>query len=440
MGSFLPKYLFYYKQCILFYIILFTSALFAEENIRTRCSEEKQLTSLSKCLVQELPEFKMEELKLGEMRGRKKIASYLFPQNPLFNQYLAQRQGNSTSLIGNAPTSAQNFQVMVSQEIYTNGKREIAMQIADEEFQSQVLRLETTRRLYEFEVLKKLYRFRTIHEEERNLFETLSLTQDIKKIAKARIKEGLSPGIDEALTEAEEIRVYRLWAQSKRLLESTKSELELLLKLDLTRDWIHQKDWILQNETFANKSELVQMAIMLRPELKLTENEIQIANLEWNRTKKEKIPNVSLGAFAQNDGFNERVIGGLVSFPILVWRDFEGELLVTKTKVQVSKEKYQLTERSIKQEVLQAVANYSILNEEIKLYESEKMIRAENDIKNLQEAVRFGRVRLLEAIQQQRILLQTKLLYLNAKLEWELATIELTRVLGLPIEQLEAKK
>lgn len=126
----------------------------------------------------------------------------------------------------------------------------------------------------------------------------------------------------------------------------------------------------------------------------------------------------------------------MLTFPMIIWRDYEGEKIIASSKIDNSKELKESVSRNIKQEVLFALTNYIHFSEEIKLYDESKMERAESNLKNLQEAIRFGKIKIIDAINQQRILLQTKLNYLNTKSEFELSQIELVRVLGLPIHSL----
>ncbi|TGM35777.1 TolC family protein [Leptospira biflexa] len=404
------------------------------------CQKMTTMIEMSECIVTRHPDFQLEEIKLKEISGRKKIASYFFPSNPNVSGYLANRNGETTTpLFGSSSSSASNFQVMVNQEIYTNGKREIAIQIADEEFRAQVFRLETVKRILTFEALKKIIRFHYLFLEKENSLNSLNLVKELKKVSKARINEGLSPGIDESLSESEEIRIFKIWNQTHRQYENAKSELEVLLGIQIESSDFETFQMKLPNSFPKDKTELVKTAFQYRPEVFLTEKEIEIALLRHNEVRKQKIPNVSLGAFAQNDGFNERVVGGMISLPLILWRDFEGESIISASKIDSTKVIQESVARNIKQEVLFALTNFLTLSEEINLYDENKMERAESDLKNLQEAIRFGKIKIIDAINHQRILLQTKLNYLNTKSEYEVSQIELIRVLGLPTDILEIR-
>ncbi|MCW7479748.1 TolC family protein [Leptospira kanakyensis] len=441
------NFIFYPKQRNVFlfclvYIHFYVFPIQGEPNefSTNSCRKDNSILELSRCIVSKHPDYRIEEIKLKEISGRKKIASYYFPSNPTFSSYIATRKGESSGPVSlSGPNAANNFQVMVNQEIFTNGKREIAVQIADEEFKAQVFRLESVRRSLEFEALKKITRFRYLYLEEENSRDNLNLVKELKKISKARVNEGLSPGIDESLSESEEIRIYKIWNQIHRLAENTNSELEVLLGFPLDKETLQTQNWILPKDLSREKTELIQMAMLMRPELMLSEKEIELALLRQNEVRRQKIPNISLGAFAQNDGFNEKVVGGMVSFPMTIWRDYEGETIIASAKIDNSKELKESVSRNIKQEVLFALTNYITLSEEIKFYDTQTMDRAELDLKNLQEAIRFGKIKIIDAINQQRILLQTKLNYLNTKTEFEISQIELVRVLGLPSDSLGVK-
>ncbi|PJZ38941.1 channel protein TolC [Leptospira levettii] len=418
----------------------FNSNIQSEESLGNSCQNQNSMLELSICIVNRHPDFRIEEIKLKEISGRKKIASYYFPSNPTFSGYVANRKGDTAgAIIGSTLTTANNFQVMVNQEIYTNGKRELAIKIADEEFRAQVYRLESVKRSLEFEALKKLTRFRYLFLEKENSLSSLNLVKELKKVSKARINEGLSPGIDESLSEAEEIRIFKIWNLSQRQYENAKSELEVLLGFPFELTQLNVFQWKLPNDLPKDKSELVKIAYQYRPEIFLTEKEIELALLRHNEVRKQKIPNVSLGAFAQNDGFNERVVGGMLTIPLIVWRDYEGESIISSSKIDSSKELKESVSRNIKQEVLFALTNFITLAEEVKLYDENKLERAESDLNNLQEAIRFGKIKIIDAINQQRILLQTKLNYLSTKSEYEVSQIELIRVLGLPTNTMEVR-
>lgn len=97
-------------------------------------------------------------------------------------------------------------------------------------------------------------RFRYLYLEEENSLNSLNLVKELKKVSKARVNEGLSPGIDESLSESEEIRIFKIWNQTHRLSENAKSELEVLLGAPLEIDITQIQHWFLPKDLTKRKS------------------------------------------------------------------------------------------------------------------------------------------------------------------------------------------
>lgn len=424
-----------YKYILLLLFTFFQTEIYSEEREVQSCKPPWDVYTLTECAINMHPSYKLELYRTKEMQGRKKIAEYFFPSNPIVGGSIASRRGSvdSTNLSGGGSfNQATNFQLLVSQEIFVGGKREKAMQIADEEFRSQIFRLETIRRSIYFSSLSNLVRFQNAKKEELLSQELYQLSQKLTTIARARVKEGISPGIDESLSESEELRMAKVWKNSIRKAEQTKGELNLLLSQSQNMEMDWNPTFNLYLELSDDKDSLLSLALENRPEIKLTEKDIKLAMLRYEEVRLQKVSNISVGAFVQNDGFNERVIGGQISLPLVVWRDFEGESLIARSKSEQSFETRDLVSRTVKQEVIQALSNYLTLKEELAFYDQRLLDRTSNDISNLTEALRMGKIRVIDAINNQRILVQTKLNYLQTKSDFELAQIELIRALGLP--------
>ena len=416
-------------------LLSFPSKLISEE--RVNCKPPWNLERVSSCAINQHPSYQIELVRLNEMLGRKKIAEYYFPNNPNISTYLSNRNQQGSQL-GFFPETnhATNFQIMVSQEIFVAGKREKSIQIADEEFQTQVLRLNTISRNIYFLSMASLFRYLNLQNEVYVTSDLYNLSKNLTKLSKARVREGITPGIDESLSESEELRMAKIWKQSVRRMEQAKGELQLLLNVATDEEWQWKPKFQLVISVPQDKENLISIAIQNRPELKVVEKEIKIAVLRSQEVRLQKIPNPSLGAFVQNDGFNERVIGGQISFPLTLWRNYEGETMISKAKEDQSIEFRALTERSVKQDVINAISNYLNSKEEFEMYDEVMLNRSLSDLNHITEALQSGKIKVLDAINNQRILVQTRINYLQTKTEYELAQIELIRALGLPNEKI----
>lgn len=428
------------KSVYLFYILLnflFTISVFSEESSNTFCHPPWDMDRITSCAIENHPSFRLEMGRLIEVQGRKKIANYFFPSNPNVSTYISNRNASTPSIIlSTSLQQATNFQVMVTQEVFIGEKREKLIQIADEEFRSQLFKLESVRRNIHFLTISSLIRYLNAIKEEEFCLKLYQLSQNLTKLSKARVKEGIAPGLDESLAESEELRMAKIWKVALRKREQFKGEVFLLLSLPLNYEMSWKPTIQIETNLSKNKDDLIALALENRPEIHLTEKEIKLALLRYEEVRLQKTPNLSFGAFVQNDGFNERVVGGQLSMPLVVWRDFEGETVVAKAKGEQAIQGRELMERSIKQEVINALTNYLAFQDEIDLYDETFLLRTDSDLKSISDALLFGKIKVIDAINNQRVLVQTRLNFIQTKNDYELAQIEVIRALGLPTQKL----
>lgn len=412
-----------------------------QDTAKLFCRPPWDIDKVTSCVIENHPSFRMESLKLQEIQGRKKIAGYFFPANPNVSTYLSNRNASVPSnVFSSSQSQAANFQLMVTQEIFVGGKREKSIQIADEEFRTQVFRLETVRRNLYFQAITSITRYLNSKRETDVSLNLYKLSQNLTILSKARVKEGIAPGMDESLAEAEELRMAKIWKNAHRRMEQTKGEVYVQLSIPMDSNWDWNPKIEINVKIPTSLDQLLLLALENRPEINLTEREIKMALLRYEEVRLQKIPNLSFGAFVQNDGFNERVVGGQVSLPLTVWRDFEGESMVAKSKGEQARENKELTSRAVKQEVINALSNFLTFKEELSLYDQNKMDRSNSDLENLSEALRLGKIRVIDAINNQRILVQTKLNYIQTKNDFDLSQIELIRALGMSTDQLNIRE
>nr|PJZ91504.1 hypothetical protein CH379_18280 [Leptospira ellisii] len=176
------------------------------------------------------------------------------------------------------------------------------------------------------------------------------------------------------------------------------------------------------------------MALIHRPEIEVSENEIMLAARKLEQTRLQKIPNLTLGGFVQSDGFNEKVVGAQVSFPFTLWRNYEGEIKSADAIKEQARENARNNERIIRMEIVHAVSNYIALRSEIEQYDQSYLRDLDRDLELLKEAIRLGRMKVADALNSQRILANAKLNFIVSKTEYSLSQIELIRSIGLPFE------
>ncbi|PKA03395.1 TolC family protein [Leptospira ellisii] len=403
----------------------------------TNCNGLLNLQKVTVCILEYSPEYRTEQLRLKEVLGRKTIASYLFPSNPILSGYVAQRKGTVSEggFLGSGPApTASNQQLLLSQEIFLGNKRAKAQEVADEEYKVQTGRLETVRRNMISRSFSAVLRYGGFKKEFLETKELYELAKDLRILSTARAKEGVAPAMDVDVAKAEELRLWKILKQTERKLETSKGDLLILMNaspdatIELDVNGLELKE--LPNDV----PSLIKIALIHRPEIEVSENEIMLAARKLEQTRLQKIPNLTLGGFVQSDGFNEKVVGAQVSFPFTLWRNYEGEIKSADAIKEQARENARNNERIIRMEIVHAVSNYIALRSEIEQYDQSYLRDLDRDLELLKEAIRLGRMKVADALNSQRILANAKLNFIVSKTEYSLSQIELIRSIGLPFE------
>ncbi|EPG75102.1 outer membrane efflux protein [Leptospira fainei serovar Hurstbridge str. BUT 6] len=401
------------------------------------CAGIMDLRRITICVLEASPEYRSEQLKLKEISGRKLVASYLFPSNPVASAYLAHRKGTPSEggPLGTGPAPvATNYQTLVTQEIYVGGKREKAQQVADEEYKVQAGRLEAVRRNMLSRTISSALRYSGFKREFDGTKQLYEVAKDLRDLSAARANEGVAPAMDVDVARAEELRLWKLLKQAERKMDSAKGELLILLNLNPDANLELEITGIALKELPNDIVSLVKIALANRPEIGVSEGEIILAARRLEQTKLQRIPNLTIGGFIQSDGFNEKVAGAQVSLPLTLWRTYEGEIRSASSVKEQAQENARLQERNVRLEIVHAVSSYLALRTEIEQYDASYLRDLDKDLDLLREALRTGRIKVVDALNSQRILTGAKLNFILSRTEYALAQVELVRAIGLSFE------
>jgi cobalt-zinc-cadmium efflux system outer membrane protein len=150
-----------------------------------------------------------------------------------------------------------------------------------------------------------------------------------------------------------------------------------------------------------------------------------------------RVPNLTLSAFAQSDGFDERVLGGGLSLPLPLpgpWGPSRaGEIAAAQAELELAETSVEKVRRRVRLEVQRAVALEQSYARELALYPPDLVARAGTRLAVLSEALAGRQLAVREALVLQRSLLELLQGHLRARAALAQARIERRRAAGQPL-------
>lgn len=429
------------KSFYLIIVALFTIGIYAIDTDshagNSHCAGNTKLLTIVECVLDHSPEFKKTRIELIAIKGKKIAAGYLFPSNPTIsvaNAYRKQAQSD-VSLFNPVAQSAINGELQASQEVYMGGQRGKRMEVAESEYAVQIKKIATMERDTTAEALSAAVFYRNSLEEYKITEFLYQNSLEMAKVVQARADKGLAAGIDADIASAEVSKTSRLLNSALRKREGAKGNLTVMMgvNFDLPLFIVDTIPDIQLNTK--NTEELIFTALKQRTEVDSGLLEVRTAGKRIELLKREAIPNLTVSAYLQRDGFNENVVGARASLPLRVWRDNSGEIVESEARREQAITNLEVNQHTIKFQVIRAVANYNSLREENKNYPQELMRKVDENLLSLKKALSTGQINIRDALVAQNSLVGLKLSYIQTQSDYDLAKVELLRSIGFPLIQ-----
>jgi outer membrane protein, heavy metal efflux system len=407
----------------------------------SHCAGNTKLLTIVECVLNHSPEFKKTRLELIAIKGKKIAAAYLFPSNPsiqVMNAY--RKQANSErSIINLEPEHAINGEFQLSQEIHIAGQRGKRMEVADTEYAAQIKKIATMERDTIAQALSAAVFYKNSLEEFKITEFLYQNSIDMARVVQGRADKGLAAAIDADIANAEVSKTSRLLNSSIRKRDGAKGNLTVMMGVNFDLSlFIGDTIPDIQLNT-RNTQELISTALKQRTEVDAGVLDVKTAQRRVELLKRESIPNLTVSAYLQRDGFNENVMGARASIPLRVWRDNSGEVLESEARKEQAMTNLEVNQHTIKFEVIRAVTNYNSLREEIKNYPQELMKKVDEDLLSIKKALGTGQMNIRDALVAQNSLVSLKLSYIQSQSDYDLAKVELIRAIGFPFMQYVVK-
>ncbi|MBL8910481.1 MAG: TolC family protein [Archangium sp.] len=383
------------------------------------CTEVLSRNSLIACGLNNSPVLAAELATVHASTARREAARPFLPSNPTVGATLGSRVS--------ADARATNWSVTLAQELEVAGQSFLRVEVADDELkaanaQVSVVRAELSEQLW-------LAWFETVAARER--IKTASLleqaTSDVARTAKGMAANGLASTVDSTAADAAWV------AASERRLEAQRASRGALLRLQsLIGARIEMRaDATLEPLRTTGKGDT-------RPELKALEALKSASTRRIALLRRSRAPNPTITLFAQNDGFNERVLGIGVGLPIPlpqpVGRTKAGEIeeaLAQEERLQAEIDgmlRRLATERAV------AESDTLAVTEKRTLFSAERLAAATAALQALSTQLSAGRLTVREALVTQQSLVELLQSELAMREAACVASVRAARANGLSLE------
>lgn len=405
-------------------VVLFPRSGAGQEEARsTECSHAVDRRGLIACALAMSPSLR-EELELQRAAdGRREAARTLLPANPVLSGALASRTSPTQRTL--------NWNLGLAQELEVTGQRGLRVDIAENDLRSQAMRVAAKRSAVAAEVWEAYFGAIAARERLDLAAKLDAATRAASSTVQAMATAGLASEVDSDVAEAAALHAAQDRLTAELLVTTTRAQLGLLLGTQAVPTVNGSLEPLGSVATaLASGSE--------RPELVALQQAQAASAQRVDLLRRSRLPNPSVSLFAQNDGFEEQVLGVGLSIPIPLphplGKTAAGEIAeaaALSTKAALEAER---TGRELAAELLVAGAQYETSLKTRGLYTPARTQRAHAQLDAIGVQLKAARLSVREALVVQQALVELLKGEIDAREALCLASVRLTRAAGLSLE------
>lgn len=411
------------------------------------CSSSITRDNVAVCVLAASPAIRVESATVAASVARRAAAAPWFPSNPTLSLTGASRAGTE----GRGATI--NYAASLSQEIEIAGQRTSRRNAADAEVGAR--REDAIARSRQIAATAYVAWFESIAAHEALLVaQRLDATgRQIATITRARADAGVLSPLDAEVAEAASLRITQNRLATDRAARTADATLASLLGRDpiasptAAAGALEPLDFA---ESFATsirapanaaggqREGARALAMSARPEVRALALDRQAFELRAQGFRRARFPSLTLQVFAQNDGYNERVLGAGLSFPIPLpqplGRLYAGEIAENEALARQRSAEADRTVRQMTNELATALVSYETHRAEAQLYTSVRVAHAEQLLGEIGAEIEKGRLPVRDAVVAEQQLIDVMRGYVEARRAWCVASVDLALAAGAPLE------
>lgn len=400
-----------------------------EAQERSECLGTITRPTLVPCALSVDLNVRTEQTGVAVLEGRRTASGVFLPTNPVLALSGAQRSIRNDSAI--------NWYATLSQEIEIAGQRGSRVRAADAALVAQEKRLLLSKREAAALAWSAFFEALAAREQLRLAERLLATSERMGVVAHARAEKGLAAALDADVADAATIRLLQSKLSADRAVALANARLAILLGRDPSTAVVTVDGELTPLTGFDARTTKANLS--RRPEVQLADAERNAALSRAEAFRRARVPNPTVSAFVQNDGFNERVLGLGLSIPIPlpapVGRTYAGEIAEADALAQRASIDRTRVERELQLEIADGYATYAAHRAAVEAFTPERTKRAEERLQELQVEIEAGRLGVREALVAQQTLIELLQSNIAERRALCLASVELARALGVPLER-----
>ena len=392
------------------------------------CSSLVTRASVGPCAALVSPDVRLGAVDQEIAAARGLAAKTWLPSNPVISAAVATRSNDVNP-------RATNWYATLAQEIEIGGQRGARVVSADAERSASGQRLVAARRAAAVAAWKAYFAVLASTEELGLATRLEGLTAKVAETTQAFADRGAVAGIDADLSDAvaSRARQARIAAEGRR--SSSRAVLASLLAVPVGELRVEGELEPLRD--VAVKARRAEGAP--RPELLALQEQAKVFEARSRVFERQRVPNLILSGFIQNDGYNERVIGLGVALPIPlpgpVGRTYAGEIAEAHASARYALADAGRLRAVLGRETAVALAEYDARVAERDAIPREKFARIEATLTSLADQISAGRLAPRDAFLAQQALIDLLQSQVTARRLACEASVEVARASGLTLEE-----
>lgn len=398
----------------------------------SQCSAKITRSNVVSCVLAVSLSVRAEEDTQLALQGRRRAQGPVLPSNPVLTLTAARRAATPSE------PAVFNWSGTLSQELEIAGQRGSRLRAADAELDAQAQRILLRKRDTALFAWSAYFEIIAAGEQQRLAQRLLETSARMRDVTRAKAEKGLGAPVDADVANAATLRVLQSKLAAARDVATASAQLSFLLGRDPSLGPLAVEGDLtplagLPDVAGASGSELSE-----RPELLALDAERRALAARAEALSRARIPNPTLSIFAQNDGYNEHVVGIGVAFPIPLpaplGRTAAGEITEAKALARRAVTEQAREQRELQLEVARALANYRSHRQAVDAIDPAGLLRVESSLQDLAEAIDAGRLSVRDALVSQQALIELLQTSIAERKALCLASVELAHALGVSLE------